>query len=121
MAKTFQLDIVSPEGVLWSGEATFVVARTTDGEIGILADHEPLMGALTTGVVSVEGPDGRTTLAVHGGFVQVVDNKVTLLTDRAEIVEGGAEAARVAAAELAEAEPSEAEAAEAAGAEPAEA
>lgn len=104
MANTFQVDVVSPEAVVWSGEATFVVARTTEGEIGIQAGHEPLMGAITTGAVEVDGDGGRTTIAVHGGFIQVLDNKVTLLTDRAEIVEGDAASAREAAAVLAAAE-----------------
>ena len=109
MANTFQVDIVSPEAVVWSGESTFLVARTTEGEIGIQAGHEALMGALTTGAVEVDGEGGRTTIAVHGGFIQVLDNTVTLLTDRAEIVEGDADSARRAAAVLAEVEAAEAE------------
>jgi|FLYL01.1.fsa_nt_gi F-type H+-transporting ATPase subunit epsilon len=106
MARTFQVDVVSPEGTIWSGEATFLVARTTEGEIGVLADHEPLMAALATGVVSVEDPEGRrTSIGVHGGFLQVVSNQVTLITDRARIAEGGREEAAQVAARLAEIEP----------------
>ena len=102
MAKSFNVDVVSPEQTLWSGEATFVVARTPDGEIGIMADHEPVMAAISTGAVTVDGADGkRTTIAVHGGFLQILDNEVTLLTDRAQVIEGGADEARSAAAELA--------------------
>lgn len=102
MANTFQVDVVSPEATLWSGEAAFIVARTPDGEIGIMAGHEATMGALVTAAVHVEGADGKkTTIAVHGGFIQVLDNQVTLLTDRAEIVEGDADAAREKAAALA--------------------
>ena len=41
MAKLFQVDIVTPEAVVWSGEADMIAARTTEGDIGILADHEP--------------------------------------------------------------------------------
>lgn len=60
------------------------------------------MGALVTAAVHVEGADGKkTTIAVHGGFIQVLDNQVTLLTDRAQIVEGDATEARLAAAALA--------------------
>jgi F-type H+-transporting ATPase subunit epsilon len=98
MAKSFQVDVVSPEATVWSGEAQFIVARTTEGEIGILADHEPLMAALTTGAVIVEHGASKTTIGVHGGFLQVLANQVTLLTDRAQITEGGREQA-VAAAE----------------------
>ncbi len=91
MAKPFQLDVVSPEATVWSGEAEFVVARTTEGEIGILADHEPLLAALTTGAVIVEHGSSKTTIGVHGGFLQVLNNQVTLLTDRAQISTGSKE------------------------------
>lgn len=100
MAKSFQVDVVSPEAIVWTGEADFLMARTTEGEIGILADHEPLMAALTTGAVIVEHDGGRTTIGVHGGFMQVLDNQVTLLTDRAQITEGGRDAAADLAQEL---------------------
>jgi F-type H+-transporting ATPase subunit epsilon len=103
MAKPFQVDVVSPESTVWSGQATFLVARTPEGEIGILADHEALMGALATGPVEIQAESGeRVTIGVHGGFIQVLDNKVTLITDRAQVTEDHA-AAAAAAAELAEA------------------
>lgn len=89
MARPFSVDVVSPEGNLWSGDAEFLVARTTEGEIGILAGHEPLMAALAAGAVLIDHDgDQRTTIAVHGGFMQVVENRVTLLTDRARITAG---------------------------------
>lgn len=89
MARAFSVDVVSPEGNLWSGDAEFLVARTTEGEIGILAGHEPLMAALAAGAVLIDHDgDQRTTIAVHGGFMQVVENRVTLLTDRARITAG---------------------------------
>ncbi len=66
-----------------------MVARTTEGEIGILAGHEPLMAALSAGAVLIDHDgDQRTTIAVHGGFMQVVNNQVTLLTDRARVTAG---------------------------------
>jgi len=107
VAKAFQVDVVSPEATVWSGEAVIVVARTPDGELGIMADHEPLMGALSTGAVEIETESGeRTTIGVHGGFIQVLDNQVTLITDRAQITEDHA-AAKAAAAVLAEVEADE--------------
>jgi F-type H+-transporting ATPase subunit epsilon len=102
MAKSFQLDVVSPEATAWSGEAEFVVARTTEGEIGILADHEPLLAALTTGAVIVEHGSERTTIGVHGGFLQVFNNQVTLLTDRAQVTTGTKEEAAEVAESLRE-------------------
>lgn len=98
MAKSFQVDVVSPEATVWTGEAVMVVARTPDGELGIMADHEPLMGALSTGPVSVLAESGdRTSIGVYGGFIQVLNNQVTLITDRAEITEDHDEASEVAA------------------------
>jgi F-type H+-transporting ATPase subunit epsilon len=103
MAKPFRVDVVSPEATVWTGEANFVLARTPEGEIGILADHEPLLASLVTSAVEVEGVDGsRTIIGVHGGFLQVLANQVTLLTDRAQITQGTKEDAVRVATELAE-------------------
>ncbi len=105
MAKPFSVDVVTPEAVIWQGEADFIAARTTEGEIGILADHEPTMGALTAGAVTINSVDGSTiTVGVNGGFLQIFNNQVTLLTDRAEMTEGGKEEARRLAEALGEAE-----------------
>jgi F-type H+-transporting ATPase subunit epsilon len=102
MAKPFRVDVVSPEATVWAGEATFVVARTPDGEIGIMADHEPLLASLVTSAVEVVELDGsRTTIGVHGGFLQVLRNQVTLLTDRAQISTGSKEDAAQLATSLA--------------------
>ncbi len=100
MAKSFRVDVVAPEATVWQGEAEFLVARTTEGEIGILADHEPMMAALTTGAVIVEHGSEKTTIGVHGGFLQVLENQVTLLTDRAQVATGGREGAAALADEL---------------------
>jgi F-type H+-transporting ATPase subunit epsilon len=100
MAKTFQVDIVTPEAVIWSGEAEMISARTTEGDIGVLADHEATMAALATGAVTIHH-DGRVTAAgIHGGFLQIFKNQVTLLTDSAKLTEGGLEEARETAAAL---------------------
>ncbi len=101
---SFQIDVVSPEATVWSGQAEFVVARTVDGEIGIMADHEPVMAALATGAVKIESGDETVTIGVHGGFLQVFRNAVTLLTDRAELVDGGVDDAQLRAEELRESE-----------------
>jgi F-type H+-transporting ATPase subunit epsilon len=106
---SFQLDVVTPEAVVWSGEAEFLLARTVDGDIGVYANHEPTMAALGTGAAEVQHGGGRTTIALHGGFLQIYRNRVTLLTDRAEISEG--EDARRLAESL-KAEEEEGEAAE---------
>lgn len=80
-----RVDVVSPEAVLWSGEAEFVVARTVDGEIGILAHHEPLMAALADGTAEIQAGNDRIRVQVGGGFLQIFDNTVTLLADDAAL------------------------------------
>jgi F-type H+-transporting ATPase subunit epsilon len=108
-AKLFQVDVVTPEAIIWSGEADFLVAKTVEGEIGVLADHEPTMAALATGAVEVNAADGsRVTVGTHGGFLQIFRNQVTLLTDRAELSTGDrAETLRLAEALAATAEDEE--------------
>jgi len=100
MATLFQVDIVTPEAVIWSGEAELLTARTTEGDIGILANHEPTMAALATGAVTIHHEGTVTAAAIHGGFLQIYKNSVTLLTDSAELTEGGVEEARRTAATL---------------------
>jgi F-type H+-transporting ATPase subunit epsilon len=95
---TLQVELVSPERILWSGEADMVVARTTDGDIAFLTGHAPFIGALGIGAVTIEEPGGaQTKIAVHGGFVEVSHNKVTVLSDVAELA-GDIDAARAQAA-----------------------
>jgi F-type H+-transporting ATPase subunit epsilon len=83
-----QVEIVSPERILWSGDADMVITRTVDGgDIAFLPDHAPFVGALGTGVLTVRpssgGPDEK--VAVHGGFVEVSASRVTVLSDVAEL------------------------------------
>jgi F-type H+-transporting ATPase subunit epsilon len=83
-----QVELVSPERVLFSGEADMVVARTEGGgDIAFLTGHAPFVGALGIGVVRVKPSSGapEEKAAVHGGFVEVKDNRVTILSDVAEL------------------------------------
>jgi F-type H+-transporting ATPase subunit epsilon len=82
-----QVELVSPERILWSGEADMVVARTSEGDIAFLNGHAPFIGALGIGAVSVSptGGGAEVVAAVHGGFVEVSDNRVTILSDVAEL------------------------------------
>ena len=74
------VEVVSPEKRVWSGEATSVSARTVDGDIGILANHSPLLGVLVPGVVSIKGADGsKTDFNMAGGFISVNKNRVSIL------------------------------------------
>jgi F-type H+-transporting ATPase subunit epsilon len=67
------VELVSVERELWSGKASFVFARTTVGEIGVLPGHEPTLAQLEeAGIVRIDGTDGSsTTAAVHGGFLHI--------------------------------------------------
>ena len=103
MAKTFWLEVISPEAIIWSGEAQMVITRTTEGEIGILAGHEPTMAALATASTVITPEAGeKVILAIHGGFLQIAAGRVTLLTDRAEVTRGDTDEARRMAEEMAE-------------------
>jgi F-type H+-transporting ATPase subunit epsilon len=83
------VELVSVEREVWSGEASQVIARTTEGEIGILPGHAPLLGQLADGgVVSIYQEGGSPLLAaVHGGFLSVTDEGVTVLAEVAELAD----------------------------------
>ena len=86
---TMQVELVSVERPLWSGEATAVFARTIEGEIGILPGHSPLLGALAPGwLVRIQQADGvEQRVAVHGGFLSVRPDGVSVLAELAENAE----------------------------------
>jgi F-type H+-transporting ATPase subunit epsilon len=86
---TLHVEVVSPERILWQGEADMVTARTLEGgDISFLTGHTPFVGALAIGPVIIRPPEGDDVkLAVHGGFVEVSNDRVSLLTDVAELAE----------------------------------
>ena len=83
---TFQIELVSPEAISYSGEAEMVIARTLEGgDIAFQPGHVPFIGVLAVWSVDVIRPDGeRDTIAVHQGFVQVAGTKVSILSDVSE-------------------------------------
>jgi F-type H+-transporting ATPase subunit epsilon len=86
MANAMQVDVVSPERLLFSGEATMVVTRTLSGDIAFMPGHAPFLGALTECHTRIHLVDGTVEdVAVHGGFVEVAHGKVTILSDVAEL------------------------------------
>ncbi len=93
------VELVSVEREIWSGEATQVTARTTEGDIGVLPGHAPLLGQLADGgTVRVFQPGGgEVVAAVHGGFLSVTDQGVTVLAEVAEL-SGDIDTARAQAA-----------------------
>jgi F-type H+-transporting ATPase subunit epsilon len=92
VAELMRVEVVSPERVLYSGEATMVITRTLAGETGgggevaFQAGHMPFLGALSDNHTRVFLSDGTVQdIAVHGGFVEVSENKVSILSDAAEL------------------------------------
>lgn len=81
-----QVQLVAPDRMVWSGEAEIVLARTLDGELGILANHAPLLGVLAEAPVTIRPVDGDAIVAaVHGGFLSVGGNEVQVLAETVEL------------------------------------
>jgi len=78
------VELVSPSERVWSGQATFISARTIEGDLGVLPDHAPLFGVLVDGQVHIQATDGTTQeFQVRGGFISVSNNRVSILTESA--------------------------------------
>lgn len=84
---SLQVTVVAAEHAVWSGEARRVVAKTTEGEIGILPGHEPVLGIVAGGQVRIVTADGEhLTAKADGGFLSVENDRVTVVADQAELV-----------------------------------
>ncbi len=84
-----RVSVISPERVLYEGEAEMVVAPAFDGEMGILTGHAPLMTLLGRGTLRIEAAGGAgagSRFTVEGGFLQVADDEVRVVTERATAV-----------------------------------
>jgi len=86
---TLRVELVEPEGEIWSGRAEMVIARTLDGEIGLLTDHAPVIGILAEGStvqIRTENPgDADVFAAVSGGFMSMADNRVSILARQGQL------------------------------------
>lgn len=83
------VELVAVERKVWSGNATWLFAETTEGELGVLPGHTPLLGELVEGgIVKVTTTDGETvTAAVFGGFLSITGEKVSVLAEAAELAD----------------------------------
>jgi F-type H+-transporting ATPase subunit epsilon len=79
-----RVSVISPERVIFEGEADQVVAPAWDGEVGILRDHAPFVVLLGTGELRIRHGNTEDRFLVSGGFLQVADNVITVLSERAE-------------------------------------
>ena len=85
---TLHAALVIPDRELWSGEARTVIAKTTEGDIGVLTGHSPVFGILTeASVVQILTEDAEVRAAVSGGFLSVADDRVSVLAAQAQLGE----------------------------------
>jgi F-type H+-transporting ATPase subunit epsilon len=89
-----ELDValVAADREVWSGKASMVVAKTADGDVGVMPQHQPILSVLKPSVITIKtvvnGAPGETLrAALHGGFISVADDRVSLLSEAAELVE----------------------------------
>ena len=84
---TLEVNVVAADREVWAGEAKRVIARTLDGEIGILPGHEPVLGVVADGEARILAP-GEDTIRVKadGGFLSVENNRVIIAADQAELL-----------------------------------
>ncbi len=82
-----QVELVAADRLVWSGEATMVIARTTEGDVGILPGHAPMLSLLVHGTVDVTTAEGESWVAaVNAGFLSVAGNRISILSEQAQMV-----------------------------------
>lgn len=82
------VELVAADRTVWSGEAEMVIARTTEGDVGVLRGHAPLLSLLTDAVVEISSSDGGVVVAaVDGGFLSVANDRVSVLSQQALLPE----------------------------------
>lgn len=82
--RVFEIEIITPDRVFYTGEADFLELTTADGDVGIYKDHIPLTTVLAPGIVTIHLGDEEKLAAVHAGFAEILGDKVTLLAELAE-------------------------------------
>lgn len=86
MADAMQVEVVSADQVVWSGTSSNIIAKTVEGEIGILPGHSPLLAVLEPSAVVIFSEDGqREVVAVEGGFISVSQGRVSILSEYARL------------------------------------
>jgi F-type H+-transporting ATPase subunit epsilon len=86
MADALTVELVAADRIVWSGEATMVIAKTVDGDIGVLRGHAPVLSLLSESVVEITDDSGNTVFAVaDGGFLSVAHDRVSILSERAQL------------------------------------
>ena len=87
-----QVELVSADRKVWSGEASMVIARTVEGDMGILPGHAPVLAVLASGELTIRPTSGEAiTVSAEGGFLSVEHDRVTVVSDQAAVASGSSE------------------------------
>jgi F-type H+-transporting ATPase subunit epsilon len=89
MSDSLKVSVISPERVLFEGTARGVIAPAFDGEMGILPMHAPLMTLLGKGTLRLDTAGGEQRFGVEGGFLQIIDDQVRIVTEHATAIAAG--------------------------------
>ncbi len=84
MAEIFKVEIITPDRIFYTGETDFLEFTTVAGEIGVYKNHIPTTTVLAPGIVTIHNGEEEKTAAVHAGFAEILNDKVTLLAEVAE-------------------------------------
>lgn len=88
MAENLQVELVAADRMVWSGEATMVIARTVEGDVGVLRGHAPMLSLLTDAVVEINPAEGPVVVATaDGGFLSVAGDRVSILSEHILLAE----------------------------------
>ena len=88
MSEPIRVEVVSATGLVWEGDALSIIARTTEGDVGIMPGHEPFLATLVACAAEILTADGRREVVlVHDGFISVADNRVSLLSQYARVAQ----------------------------------
>ena len=85
MPDQLQVELVSADRLVWSGEAVMVIAKTAEGDIGILRNHAPVLSVMVEGAVEIQTEGDTVVAAVDAGFLSMAANRVSILTEHAEL------------------------------------
>ena len=83
-SRNFQVEIITPERIFYTGEASMIEFTSVEGEMGVYKNHIPLTTVLAPGIVTITEDGGQKKAAVHAGFAEILGDKVTLLAEIAE-------------------------------------
>jgi F-type H+-transporting ATPase subunit epsilon len=89
MSDSLKVSVISPERVLFEGTARGVIAPAFDGEMGILPMHAPLMTLLGKGTLRLDTAEGEKCFGIEGGFLQIIDDSVRVVTEHAAAISAG--------------------------------